>query len=71
MTKLRGNPGIFECNVITDISKALLELLHTSVPAENLVPRLLPSFTSNYSTRVINALNGMIEESKRGAVRFN
>jgi hypothetical protein len=63
MTRLRGNVGITECHDISSISPALLELIQSSVPSSNLVPNILPSFSTRYSTRVISALKLMIDHA--------
>lgn len=62
MSRLRGNPGITECNRISEICKALKVLLHSTVSDQNLVPHILPNFESSYQARVTQLINNLLNE---------
>ena len=67
MTRLRGNLGITECNQIPKISDALRDLVQSTVPSSNLVPNILPTFSTNYSTRVVTALKSMMYDANKSS----
>jgi len=56
MSRLRGNEGIFECREFSEIESALVALQKAPINETNLVPELLPNFTTTYQERVISNL---------------